>query len=83
MQAALRQVAGRVAEGLSTGLVVWAGRPTCPACECSPVLQCPPLTCSIGDVAHASLLTPIHAGLHVCLRGRLGLLRWSPDGREG
>ena len=39
-------------------MVVWAGRPTCPACECSPVLQCPPLTCSTGDVAHASPLTP-------------------------
>ena len=57
MQAALRQVAGRVAEGLSTGLVVWAGRPTCPHCECSPVLHCPPLTCSTGDVAYSSPVT--------------------------
>ncbi|CAK0904820.1 unnamed protein product, partial [Prorocentrum cordatum] len=59
MQAALRQLVGRIAEGASTGLVVWAGRPTCPACECSPVLKCPPLTCTTGDVAHISPVTPL------------------------
>ncbi|CAK0851969.1 unnamed protein product, partial [Prorocentrum cordatum] len=59
MQAALRHIAGRFAEGVSTGLVVWAGRPTCPHCECSPVLHCPPLTCSTGDVAYTSPLTPL------------------------
>ena len=60
MQAAVRAIAGRIADGVSTGLVVWAGRPTCPHCECdcSPVLKCPSLTCSTGDVAHASPLTP-------------------------
>jgi len=60
MQAAARLIAGRIADGVSTGLVVWAGRPTCPHCECdcSPVLKCPSLTCSTGDVAHASPLTP-------------------------
>ncbi|CAK0880538.1 unnamed protein product, partial [Prorocentrum cordatum] len=45
--------------GVSTGLVVWAGRPTCPHCECSPVLHCPPLTCSTGHVAYTSPLTPL------------------------
>ncbi|CAK0841610.1 unnamed protein product [Prorocentrum cordatum] len=59
MQAAIRQLVGRIAEGASTGLVVWAGRPTCPACECSPVLKCPPLTCTTGDVAHISPVTPL------------------------
>ncbi|CAK0813303.1 unnamed protein product, partial [Prorocentrum cordatum] len=51
-------IVGGFAEGVSTGLVVWAGRPTCPQCECSPVLNCPPLTCSTGDVAYTSPLTP-------------------------
>ncbi|CAK0893446.1 unnamed protein product, partial [Prorocentrum cordatum] len=59
MQAALRQLVGRIAEGASTGLVVWAGRPTCPACECSPVLKCPPLTCTTGDVAYIAPVTPL------------------------
>eukprot|EP00959_Pyramimonas_sp_CCMP1952_P353909 7414921-Pyramimonas_sp.AAC.1 len=59
MQAALRQLVGRIAERASTGLVVWAGRPTCPACECSPVLKCPPLTCTTGDVAYIAPVTPL------------------------
>ena len=67
LQQAAINLAGRVADGVSTGLVVWAGRPTCPHCECdcTPVLQCPSLTCSTGDVAHASPLNPFALGLAV------------------
>ena len=44
MQAALRAAGGELARGLSTALVVRAGC-SCPACECSPILTCPSLTC--------------------------------------
>ncbi len=45
MQAALRGAAAELAKGVSTGLVCWGGRTSCPACLCEPHLTCGEIRC--------------------------------------
>ena len=53
MQAAFRTAIGRLGEGFSTALVVWAGAPSCPSCapalHCPEVPRCPDCVCSGGN----------------------------------
>ena len=53
MQAALRSALAELARGLSTGAVVLAGSPRCPACQptlsCEAPPRCPDCVCYAGE----------------------------------
>ncbi len=86
MQAALKAALGEIARGISTGLVVLAGSPSCPAVSCTCPI-CPDCIChggvaersrrdDGGDTQGGSLAACAAVLLVGVLAGVVGLLVW-------